>query len=425
MKLNIKILIFLVTLLSLPYFASAYSGFHDTIVDFNNNVIDFREEGLLDNVRSGVLVNYSPLDLKVGSIFIDADGVAKKVVRIQEDGDEIFIETVKPLLREVFEFYDIPIQTIDYSQENLLPESLPSGSTVSPADRASLGVEAKFVKEFGPAKDMKVTLTAGATVTAGLKIGARLPYKYVDTKGTWKPWKWKTRHVQGYAKGNFDYSMELDGKVEAKFKKTWESNPIPLLVYGSISPGFNTSAGLYTKSIVTGEVAFIDKLVVGVYGNAGAGCDLDGLLYHCWPVNIRKWSSTDFKVRNEMSLEADVKFKQKLYLGASIELFGFSIFEVETGGGPYLQFNAVLAAWLEYSTKKSPRFSMGGSAEGSGTIGVFIEGEASLFDEAWKAELFSEEFPIYELFKLEASASTAAIDDSYMKYTPNNDYNIQ
>lgn len=424
MKLHIKILIFSVVLLSIPYYATAYSGFHDTIVDFNNNVIDFREEGLLDNVRSGVLVNYSPLDLKVGSIFIDADGIAKKVARIQEDGDEIFIETVKPLLREVFEFYDIPIQTIDYSQENLLPESLPLGSTVSPLDRASLGVRVEFVKEFGPSEDMKVTLTAGATVTAGLSIGARLPYTYVDTRGTWKFWKWKIRYVQGYAKGNFNYSMELDGKVEVKFEKTWESTPIPLLVYGSVSPGFNTSAGLYTKSIVTGEVTFIDTLVVGVYGNAGAGCGLDGLLYYCWPVNISKWSSTEFKVRNDMSLEADVKFKQKLYLGASIELFGFSIFELEAGGGPYLQFNAKLEAWLEYSTKKTPRFSMGGSAEGSGTIGVFIEGEVSLFDEAWKAELFSEEFPIYELFKVEASTDTANINNSYLKYSPNSDYQI-
>jgi len=424
MRLYNKVLVFLVVLLSIPYFASAYSGFFEIPVDFNNNVIDFREDGLMDNVRGGVLVHYSPLDLKVGSIFIDVDGIAKKVVGIQVDGDEIFIDTVQPLLREVFEFYDIPTQTIYFSQENLLPESLPEGATVSPLDREGERVSVGFEKVITPAKNMKLTLAAQANIDAGLDIGGRLPYTYLDTMGTWKPWKWKIRYVQGYAKGNLWYDIRLNGTVKAEFEKTWESKAIPLVAYGSPSPGFNSSAGLYTKTIVTGKLTLTDKLYIRIDGKAGAECGLDGLGIVCWPVNARGWSTTNFEVNNELSLEADVRFKQKLYLGASVQLFGFSIFEMEAGGGPYLRFNAKLAAGFKYSTRNNPKFSMWGSAEGSGSIGVFVEGEVSLLNGKWERELFSKEFPIYELSG-RASGSRANVNDSYLNYSPNSDYIIQ
>ncbi|HRU44586.1 MAG TPA: hypothetical protein P5322_08680 [Spirochaetota bacterium] len=167
-----------------------------------------------------------------------------------------------------------------------------------------------------------------------------------------------------------------------------------------------------------------DKLYIRIDGKAGAECGLDGLGIVCWPVNARGWSTTNFEVNNELSLEADVRFKQKLYLGASVQLFGFSIFEMEAGGGPYLRFNAKLAAGFKYSTRNNPKFSMWGSAEGSGSIGVFVEGEVSLLNGKWERELFSKEFPIYELSG-RASGSRANVNDSYLNYSPNSDYIIQ
>ena len=74
-----KFSIVLIFTFFVSFFTYSNTGLHNTIIDFNNSVIDFSETGLMDNVRSGELTQITPLDLEIGSIFIDVDGVAKKV----------------------------------------------------------------------------------------------------------------------------------------------------------------------------------------------------------------------------------------------------------------------------------------------------------------------------------------------------------
>ena len=148
---KIKSAVFIVFLFLLNISAFSNSSLRDTIMDFNNNVIDFSETGLMDNVRSGEIVQLSPLDLKVGSIFIDVDGIAKKVVRIEEVGNEIIIDTIQPEIREVFEFYRIPEQTINLTiDDHLQMDSLPQGSVILQDTRGvAVSKTVSFSKEVG------------------------------------------------------------------------------------------------------------------------------------------------------------------------------------------------------------------------------------------------------------------------------------
>ncbi|HPO50219.1 MAG TPA: hypothetical protein PLO89_07855, partial [Spirochaetota bacterium] len=76
---KIRLSIFLIISLFSTISLFSDGKFHDTIIDFKNEVVDFSETGLMDNIRGGELVNLSPLDLQIGDIFIDVDGIAKKV----------------------------------------------------------------------------------------------------------------------------------------------------------------------------------------------------------------------------------------------------------------------------------------------------------------------------------------------------------
>ena len=134
---KIKFLVFLVIALTTSFFANSDANITNSIIDFKNEVVDFSETGLMDNIRGGEFTTISPADLEVGSIFIDVDGVAKKVANITISGNDIFIDTIQPELREVFEFYDIPIQTINLTlDDHLVKESAPPGYSLVADSRA-------------------------------------------------------------------------------------------------------------------------------------------------------------------------------------------------------------------------------------------------------------------------------------------------
>ncbi|MBP5450530.1 MAG: hypothetical protein J6Y01_10505, partial [Spirochaetales bacterium] len=46
---------------------------------FDDDVLDFSEDGIAENIVDGKLVRRTMLDLKVGDVFIDTDGIDKKV----------------------------------------------------------------------------------------------------------------------------------------------------------------------------------------------------------------------------------------------------------------------------------------------------------------------------------------------------------
>ncbi len=403
-----KFSIVLILTFFVSFFTYSNTDLHNTIIDFNNNVIDFSETGLMDNVRSGELTQLTPLDLEIGSIFIDVDGVAKKVVNITQSGNEIYIDTVKPELREVFEFYDIPEQIVTLTiGDHLLMDNAPFDSSLIPDSRGAKGtMSLEFEKKLGD-DNASVTLGAEASLTVDVSVGARLPYTMLDTKGTWKFWKWQIKYYQGFAKGDIEYDLSLKGTVIAEAKMSKELNiPIFALTTG---PGIDVGAGFYSNSSITGSIKITDILEFTLKGNAGAKCNLDGFLIYCYPTNIEAYGDTEFLVKNSLELKAQVELKQKMYLGAWVKIFGFAIVEADAGGGPYLNFEATIEGWLQYSTKT--KFTSNWSYSGLGEIGVFAEINASVFDGKWGGEIWAKKFPIYTISGEGGGKTTSVVFD--------------
>jgi hypothetical protein len=373
----------------------------NSIVDFKNEVVDFSDIGLIDNIRGGRIVNLSPLDLKVGSIFIDVDGFAKKVVRITEVNNELIIDTIQPEIREVFEYYSIPLQTINLTvEDHFLRESVPEGAILGANSRgASVSESISFDKTIGD-DDASVTLEAEAQLNIGAAVGAELPYVKIDTRGTWKPWKWKIKSYNGYAKGDFEYQMLLNGTLTAEAEFSKELN-LPLFAL-TTGPGIDIGAGLYSETTIEGSVTLKNELTFDLNGKVSLTCGLEGLGPFAKPVNVNTSGSTNILVRNELSLEAEVELKEKIYLGLWVKMFGFSIVEADAGGGPYLNFNAEIEGWVQYDTSSDPKLSKDLGYSGSGEIGVFAEINASAFNGAVGGEVWSTKYPF---FTLEGSGS--------------------
>ena len=103
----------MILILLLPTGLFAGVAFNDSIFDYQNEVIDFSECGIQENVRSGKAVEISIQDLEVGDVFVDVDGTALKVKSVTEVDGEIIIETTQAELLEVFQFVRIPEQEME------------------------------------------------------------------------------------------------------------------------------------------------------------------------------------------------------------------------------------------------------------------------------------------------------------------------
>lgn len=399
------ICIFLFLQVSLLIFPD--SVFRNVILDFDSDVVDFRESGLMENIRGGELVQFSPLDLKVGSIFIDVDGIAKKVARISKVGNEVIIDTIQPELREVFAFYHIPEQKVRITNENLVVDSL---QNYNENNRYSYEWGGELHKNFIVQDILNVSVDAKCNVFAEIKTGAALPYTHIDKKGTWKPWKWEAKHVKGYAQGTFNYDLNFSGSVNINARKAWESGEVPLGNY-QVSYGVVAGAQLLTKTTVDGKVSISDTLEVRLNGEFGARCDLEGVGVLCFPANGYAWGKTGFSVKNVLSTQnADVSLKQALYLGLYVELVGFVIVEGTTGTGPSLEINGTLDNINSHYSydffSKTETITNEGTPRGNGKIGVFLNVDASALNGKWDAGLEDQdrEFPIWTFLKDESSA---------------------
>jgi len=308
------------------------------------------------------------------------------------------INTVQPELREVFEFFDIPPQTVDITTtDNVVADSLPSGSVVEPSSRAYKEVNlAKFEATIGDDK-VSVTIGAHATLGIGVDVGGRLPYSYLDTKGTWKFWKWQWRYVQGYIQGEFKYNVTLGANFEAQAKFSKELN-LPIVSF-STGAGLDAGVGLFSKSSIEGSISLKEEFEISLNGNAGARCGLDGWGIVCWPVNIKSYGGTTFYVKNTLTIDAKVELKEKIYLGLFVKLFGFSILEADAGGGPYMEFNANISGSIEYNTSKNPKLQYSWSASGSGELGLFIDINAKVINGKWGGNLYYQKFPFWSFEK--------------------------
>lgn len=365
-------------------------GFHNTIQDFRCGIIDFREDGLTGIIKDGALVYPSPADLQPGDIFIDVDGTAKKVARVEQVGNELYVDTVAPRFEEVYLYAAIPDQTLELASSKEASSRNAKGS-----------FDISFEKEIWNKAPALVKISAAAELNSNLSVGFKAPScVQIEIRG-WKFWEWTIgfRYESGYIQAAMDYDLDLSGGLTFALEKSMESDPVLLYGFGTPTAGVSANLGLMTKTSLEGSLELSLPLTFGISGNAGVRCTLNGQVPYMVPTDVSQWGSTEFSVSIEPSLTAAATLKQKIYLGADITLVGIKITEFEAGGGPYFKLEGTLDGSIGYNSStglEGPDWS----ASGTGEIGVFTEVGGKVCDGKWEVTIFDREYPIFTLFDL-------------------------
>lgn len=374
--------------------AGAQQGaFTNTIQDYRSNVIDFREDGLYGALRDGVVVEPSPADLKVGDVFIDADGRAKKVAAVSRAGGDLYIDTVKPEFYEVFLYVEIPDQTVAIS-------SAPAAS----APKGTYSVE--YNKEIYKKDSATITVYGSVALTGNISVGFKAPSVVQIEIHTWKFWEWSFRlaYESGYLRANVDYDLNVTSGLKVHAEKSVESKPFLLYGFGTPTAGISAGLGLYTKTILEGSFDFDLPVSFRVYGGIGVGCTLDGQFPYMVPTGLYKSGGTNFRVGIDPVITASGALKQKFYLGGDVTVAGIKITEFEAGGGPYVRLTGTLNGSIYYDTGADPKFGATLDVQATGEIGVFTGVSGKVCDGKWSFSLFDKEFPI-KSFEWQAGAS--------------------
>lgn len=402
-------IIFAICLLSTwQLFAS--SQFVDSIFHMKQNVVDFTDTGISENVRGRSFVNPSPADLVVGSIFQDVDGTYKKVTSITEDSDgTVYINTIKPDIREVLEFMYIPEQTLEVSIPNLA-EAIEAGSQ-NYAD----GTEARLSKNFSVAGKKK-TLKKGEKASAELELGeikgdisatvnfgAALPYIRISWKKKWFIYYPVFSSVKGYVKADYKHNFGIESYVKLTTKTNdgaFQTEDIPLYTLG----GSGLGVGLYNVDSIEGSITIKDTMKFRNRTSLSAGCDLAGEGIICWPTGCWGSGSSQVYFENNLDLKAEAKLKIGFYLKAEVEWSGFTLVECGVGGGPFLGLEGEFTYNVRYNSL-SGSDSLGAKISNTGwhydpypkvkatlSAGLYADGEICVFDNKWKKQFLDEEW---------------------------------
>ncbi len=382
----------------------ASAQFADSIFHMKQEVVDFSDTGIAENVRSGEFVNPSPADLVVGSIFQDVDGTFKKVTRIIEGGDgTVYIDTIQPELREVLEFMYIPEQMLTIEIDDL-GETFAEGSQ-DYADGTSARLSTSFNmkdREFNiKKKNCKLTLSlegVGGDIYAGTNFSAALPYIRVDWKKKWFIWYPTFTSVQGHVSAGYDHNLGLKLKVGVEVETNgdkFQTDDIPLWTCG----GSGLGVGLYNVESVEGSIEITDSFEFRNQASVSAGCNLAGEGIICWPTGCWGNGSSKTYFKNTLGLEASATLKVGFYLKGEVKWSGFTLVECGIGGGPFFRVEGD----FEYTTQlnrvngktviedgwhndKYPKVSATLSA------GICGDGSVSVLDDKWEKTFWEAEW---------------------------------
>jgi hypothetical protein len=375
------------------------TAFVNTIQDFRSRVIDFREDGLTGCFREGVLINPSPADLEVGDIFIDVDGNAKLVSKIEKVGKDIYIDTVKPRLEDVFLYAEIPFQIIVFNEGNFRRDTL--AGTVNRSSDSKGTFNVSFEKEIYSKPPSVVKIAAEAELSSSIGIGFAAPYYTLTSWQWWKASSW--RQNQGYIQGSLDYNLALTGSITIALEGSKESTPVLLYGFGTPTTGIAANLGLFTKTILEGSLSLTLPLTFAVSGNAGAKCTLAGMVPVIWPTDLTRWGSIDYSVGISPELTAEAALRQKFYLGADVTIVGIKITEFEAGGGPYIKVNGTVGGSLGYSPAEGLTADL--NADATGEIGISMDITGKVYDGKWTVTILSYELPLVTLSASEGWSS--------------------
>jgi hypothetical protein len=388
------------------------SAIPEDLEDFNvitmleGVVRDFRDNGIGFSIRNNELVEDSFNDLVVGSIFVDKDGIAKKVVNIIDSPDGLIIETRQPDIYEVFQYIDIPETVVDVlAPGNDICMDIPENcyTTRNPDTRA-----VTLTVNVSPMKGLSVT---GSSTIYTFSVYPAIKLPYIKKKG-W-PWKWKRK--KGYAKGTFKYkinsSLTLSGSMSKSFSKRVF---VPGVSIGISSSAFTVGGGVYIWVRGGASLSIEQSATYYMNGKNWVKCSLKGLGLLCYPTKFRKGTSYYYYKfqMNSPQIVGKLDGKMGVHAGVVVKGFGFELLDINGGTGLAADVNTTFEVasgnylgYKNYSTGSIPGegwyCSQGSpysafSRSGHASFRIYTEITASLFDGDFEARLYNKN---YNLFK--------------------------
>ena len=391
---------------------AASSQFADSIFHMKQDVVDFSDTGIAENVRGSDFVAPSPADLVVGSIFEDVDGSFKKVTAIREGGDgTVYIDTIKPDIREVLEFMYIPDQDLVVNIGNLAAVLAEGSQDYADGTSSRLGgsfTTTGWSMKLKEGDHTELSLTVDdvyGDIYIKANFGAALPYIRVKwRKKKWWLWVPVVESVKGYVNASYQHNLGIGFTIGLSVETSDDLSTVEIPIY-TLGGNKGIKAGLYFVDGVEGEFSFSDTLKYRNKVSASAGCTLDGLGIICWPTGC--WGSGNSKhfFSNELELGGDATAKMGIFLKAEIEWGDFSLFELSVGGGPFSEFEGAFTYGVSYNTEDEDtkeiyetgwHYDPYPQGKARLSTGLFAEGDISVLDkwgkqfldEAWRRTIF-------------------------------------
>lgn len=423
--------------------AAEPAAIRDSYLILEDGVIDLRANPQIRRSLGGGVGGWSSMeDLKVGSIFIGADNVARKVVALREKGGEVIVETVIPKLQEVVAEFEMPEQEIAFTTANILPGSLTEGVSLVPeaAPLANLpmgplwidtdtDVDIQNARVFNVSLNKTLFKTEGSAESGGdddgpanggtaggnaavsvegsaelriegnlriadpiLRGGIRMPSMKIRWVKVWFCIGYpEITFTRGWIQASFEAAQQIDAKLIGAAEAALEIK-IPLYAIAATDPSGTVSAiiGVYLKLTIEGKLEVVFE--VNEYSRFGAWGSVD-LVWPFIPVDVSAGSSFYAGFALRPSISAEVEAKLGPYLGFEASLLGIDVLSLEAGGGVYANASGFIEAmdvvgwasgyggygsWSDWYYRV--KAEMGGYVEANMTI---ISYDINLFEKRW------------------------------------------
>jgi len=445
MKISKKTAICMLVLLSLGGLVFGDAKIRDARIVLADGVIDLRPEHRLPKKVGNAPRGYNtPEDLQIGSVFIDANNEARKVVDIYEADGRTIIETVQPQIEEAVSSFTIPDQEIRFGTEDILPWSVAEGVTIlnddapvpSIASRATIDQKVKWLEtdpdwmgqkvtsiyidkvlwsgskakemDFGGSKDsgggkagvISVESTAEVRIEGVIRIadpelttGAKMPVMNIEWVHVWGPFYYPDISFEdGYLKAEFEAAQQMDCTLSGSVGLS-ATVRIPLYAFAvQDTTGNSFIVGVYLKATAEGDLTIAFEISeytnFEIWGNAD-------IFWPFIPYDIRVGSSSYGNFALRPSIAAEIETRAGLYLGLSGSVLGFGIFGAEAGGGLYANAQGYMEAKgiLGYATDYGGYGSMDDWLyDITLELGAYVEANMSIL--LWDIDLYEKKWPI-------------------------------
>lgn len=414
------------------------------MINIKSSITDLRSGGVL-NKRDGNISTGDIDSLKIGSIFIDSDGTAKKVVSITEENGDTVIKTRKPAMEEVMDGLYIPNQDIKIGYENIIPGSIAEGVKITPggAMKGSRGymedadyvvsisiplsklINTKYVPleeddwerfdidMFQNTVDEIKKMTASGSIAEeiqivgsvkmkdlGISVGASMPY--IRTEWVRKWWGGYPRFTQqsGYVGYQYRYKIEKSIAIEGGAKIQGEKK---YLLYGVDIPGgplAKAELGLFLTVKADGMIIIGWETYDYTDGTNGASAEI-------------VFSSTLFSLRNVSKVSRINERRQGVNMAAAgsvsisagpslefgLEALGFNLAEAAIETGVTLEANVCMEKMgINYINGVKQPFTPP-VFQGSLTGYAYFDITASLLDGRADFDIYNKKETIFSYYK--------------------------